>query len=95
MNNLARYVFSSGNWFEENQFLTVNEPIRLGIETDIIGLVFTGDPQLGKIETPHGEVTFIQIVGITSKELERLNNNPSNEEVENLINPKLSLATNF
>jgi hypothetical protein len=86
MNNLARYVFKSGNWFEENQFISAKGPLRLGVETDIVGLVFTVDSELGKIETPHGEVTFLQMVGITSAQLERLNQHPTTEEVEKLIN---------
>jgi hypothetical protein len=85
MNNLARYVFSSGNWFEENHFVPANGPIRLNTDTAITGLVFSLDPELGKIETPHGEVSFLQIVGITNKEVKELGENPSIEEVEKLI----------
>lgn len=86
MNNLARYVFNSGRWFEENQFIPANGPIRLQTETDITGFVFALDPELGKINTPHGEVSFLQLVGITSAELERLKQNPTTANVENLIN---------
>ncbi|AFD05478.1 suppressor of fused domain protein [Solitalea canadensis] len=85
MNNLARYVYESGRWFEENHFVPANGPIRLDTDTDIVGLVFTLDPELGKLNTPHGEVSFLQMVGITSKELERLRANPTTEEVANLI----------
>lgn len=62
-NNLARYVFNSGRWFEQNQFIPANGPIRLNTETQIVGFVTTLDPELGCIETPHGEVSFIQLVG--------------------------------
>lgn len=85
MNNLARYVFESGNWFEENQFIPAKGPIRLDTDTDIVGLIFTVDPELGKIDTPHGEVTFLQMVGITSCELDRLQANPKRDEVAQLI----------
>lgn len=85
MNNLARYVFESGNWFEENQFIPAKGPIRLATDTDIVGLIFTVDPELGKIDTPHGEVTFLQMVGITSSELDRLQANTKREEVAQLI----------
>lgn len=85
MNNLARYVFSSGRWFEENHFVPANSPIRLETKTEITGLVFALDPELGKIETPHGPVEFLQMVGITSKEVERLKQNPGPDEVEKLI----------
>jgi len=85
MNNLARYVFSSGKWFEENHFIPANGPIRLNTETKIVGFVFAVDPELGKIETPHGEVAFLQLVGITEDEVERLKANPTTTAVEELI----------
>jgi len=86
MNNLARYVFKSGNWFEENHYIPANGPIRLNTETKIVGFVFALDPELGTIETPHGDVTFLQLVGITENELTRLKANPRTSEVEKLIN---------
>ena len=86
MNNLARYVFNSGRWFEENHFIPANGPIRLDTKTEITGFVFTQDTELGKINTAHGEVTFLQLVGITDKEVEHLKKNPSTIEVERLIN---------
>lgn len=85
MNNLARYVYESGRWFEENHFVPANGPIRLDTDTDIVGLIFALDPELGKIKTPHGDVSFLQMVGITSKELERLSANPKTTEVAKLI----------
>lgn len=95
MNNLARYVFKSKRWFEENEYIPAGGPIRLNTETEITGLITVLDPDLGKIQTPNGEVSFIQLVGITSKELEKLQQNPTKSEVEKLIeelkkdNPKL------
>ncbi|KIX22932.1 riboflavin biosynthesis protein [Flavobacterium sp. 316] len=85
MNNLARYVYKSGNWFEENHFIPANGPIRLNTETKITGFVIALDPELGKINTPHGEVSFLQLVGITENEVEKLNANPTTTEVEKLI----------
>lgn len=86
MNNLARYVFSSGKWFEENHFIPANGPIRLNTETDITGFVIALDPELGKIQTPHGELSFLQLVGITTKEVEQLKLNPTIGEVQAFIN---------
>ena len=85
MNNLARYVYSSGRWFEENQFIPANGPVLLNTETDITGFITVLDPELGRMQTPHGEVSFIQLVGITSAELEHLSKNATTEEVEKLI----------
>lgn len=86
MNNLARYVFSSGRWFEENQFIPAKGPIRLNTDTDITGFVTVLDPELGSIQTPHGELSFIQLVGVTNNELDMLMENPSTEKVESLVN---------
>ncbi|MCX2431121.1 MULTISPECIES: suppressor of fused domain protein [unclassified Pedobacter] len=85
MNNLARYVFTSGKWFEENHFVPANGPIRLDTETEITGFVFALDPELGKIQTPHGEVSFLQMVGITNTEVEKLKQNPTTDAVKELI----------
>lgn len=86
MNNLARYVFSSGNWFDEYHFVPANGPIRANTNTAITGLVFVKDPELGMIETPHGAVKFLQMVGITQSEVDRLGSNPSTLDVEQLVN---------
>lgn len=72
MNNLARYVFQSGKWFEHGHFLTAKGPIKADADTTLTGIAFALDPKLGRIETPHGAVEFIQLVGITDAELTAL-----------------------
>lgn len=86
MNNLARYVYESERWFEDYHFVPANGPIRTEtkVPVDIVGLIFVPDPELGKIQTPNGEVTFLQMVGITSKELVQLKKNPTTDEVKKL-----------
>jgi hypothetical protein len=86
MNNLARYIFETGRWFEENQFIPAKGPIRLDTTTQITGFVFTLDPELGKIQTPNGEVSFIQMVGITEEELSKLQITSTMGDVETLVN---------
>lgn len=74
MNNLARYVIKSGKWFEEYHVIPANGPIRLNstAEINIVGVAFVSDPELGKIQTPHGEVSFLQMVGLTGDEMNRI-----------------------
>jgi len=84
LQNIAKYVFSSGNWFEEFHYMPANGPIRLDTETDITALLFVNDPEIKKINTPHGEVSFLQIVGITTAEYEHIKENP--DTVEELVN---------
>ncbi|WP_440134861.1 suppressor of fused domain protein [Chitinophaga sancti] len=86
MNNLARYVFSSSRWFEEYQYIPANGPIRLDTDTDITGLAFVRDPEAGRIDTPHGELTFLQIVGLTTAELERIKAANTKAAVEEVLN---------
>lgn len=80
MNNLARYVFQSGNWFEEFHYIPTNGPIKFDSQTDLVGLIFIQDPELGTIDTPHGKLVFLQMVGITTSELEKIKQNPTGIE---------------
>ncbi|MRX38163.1 suppressor of fused domain protein [Flavobacterium sp. LC2016-23] len=84
LQNIAKYVFSSGNWFEEFHYMPANGPIRLDTETEITGLLFVTDPEIEKIETPHGEVTFLQIVGITTAEFDAIKE--GRRTVEEVVN---------
>ena len=86
MQNLARYVFDSKKWFEAYHFIPANGPIRLESDTKLVGIAFAPDPQLGTIETPNGEVAFLQMVGITQEELDWLYEDPTTDRVEELIN---------
>lgn len=85
MNNLARYVWKNNRWFEPNQYISLNGPIRLNTETKIVGLAFTLDTQLGSINTPHGKVDFIQMVGLTQPEIDKLNNIGTMDAVNSLL----------
>jgi Suppressor of fused protein (SUFU) len=83
--NLAKYVFSSKKYFDEYHFIPANGPIRLGYDTDITALAFVADPELGKIQTPNGEVIFLQLVGLTTAEYDLLKNDPDENKTEQLI----------
>lgn len=69
LQNLARYVFKSGNWFDEHHWIPANGPLRLDTQTALTGALFVTDPVLGRIDTPHGRLQFLQLVGITEAEL--------------------------
>jgi suppressor of fused len=72
LQNMARYVFSSGNFFASGHHLDANGPICLGADTQLTALAFTDDPELPAIDTPNGRVEFLQMVGITADELEAM-----------------------
>src|SRR5262249_50332032 len=66
MNNLARYLIESDRWFEPGHFINANGPLRLDTATSLTAMAFVRDPELGAIDTPHGQVEFLQIVGLTT-----------------------------
>ncbi len=69
MQNLARYVFSSGNVFGSGHHMSCNGPIALEEDTLLTALGFRIDPELGEMDTPNGRVEFLQTVGITQDEM--------------------------
>jgi suppressor of fused-like protein len=68
LQNLARYVFRTGNPFGIGHHVPLNGPIALGSDTEIHSVAFALDPELGEIATPFGAVEFLQMVGITRAE---------------------------
>ncbi len=48
-------------------------------------MAFVPDPKLGSLNTPHGEVQFLQLVGLTQAELDWLWQEPKTERVAALI----------
>jgi Suppressor of fused protein (SUFU) len=72
LQNIARYVFKSGNCFAEFHFMSAKGPLHQETTSDVTGLVFAVDPELGRIDTPHGAVAFLQMVGITTAEFDAL-----------------------
>jgi suppressor of fused len=70
LQNLARYVFSSGNVFEAAHYMDLHGPIMAGGDTAIRAIAFAHDPQLPReITTPNGRAQFLQVIGVTLDEL--------------------------
>ena len=72
MQNVARYVLKSCNWFEDGHFMPANGPIAAQTDTAMVGLLYRRDPVLGSTDTPHGPVEFLQMVGLTQAEIDGL-----------------------
>lgn len=69
LNNLGRYVQSTGNCFDANHHMDLGGRIAVAEETDLTAIGFVLDPDLGEIETPSGKVRFIQLFGLTAEDL--------------------------
>ncbi|TWT52217.1 Suppressor of fused protein (SUFU) [Thalassoglobus neptunius] len=70
LQNLARYVFDTGRGFGVGHTMPLNSPICRESETAIRSITFVRDPELGLIDTPNGQVEFLQVVGLTDDELD-------------------------
>jgi hypothetical protein len=74
LQNIAKYVFKSGNGFDQYHYMSANGPIRTGTNTEITAFAFYIDPEMGTIDTPHGKLVFIQLFGLTSAEYNSIRN---------------------
>lgn len=93
LQNIARYVFETGNVFGAGHKVNCNGPIASEEETAIEAIAFTDDPDLGELQTPNGAVRFLQVVGLTMDEytlVERWNTESLIDEMRR-ENPQLIL----
>jgi hypothetical protein len=69
LQNIARYVFRTGNVLAPGHWMTANGPIKADADTLLTEMGFVQDPELPAIHTPYGDLMFLQLVGLTSDEL--------------------------
>lgn len=72
LQNMGRYVFSSGNVFGPGHYIDCNSPIALETDTLLTALGFQTDPELGELDTPNGHFAFLQAVGLTGDEMDAM-----------------------
>jgi suppressor of fused len=69
LQNLGRYVFETGSGFAPGHHLELNGPIEVeSPDTSIRAVTMIEDDLFQTISTPHGRVTFVQVVGTTEAE---------------------------
>lgn len=68
--SLARYVFESGAIFYPNEYIYTGQETGMDSrgESKITGFI-TAESGLGTIDTPNGKVQFVELVGMTDREL--------------------------
>lgn len=73
LGNLARYTFQSERWFEPGQYVgTAKDPQSLNLgdpDSRITSLLIVNDAEIPTRQTIYGELAFLQLVGITTDEL--------------------------
>lgn len=76
LQELARYVFETGEIFQPNEYIWTGqkEGIDSNKKSKITGFVTTLD-MAGEISTPNGKVQFVELVGATDNELKNIDSN--------------------
>lgn len=77
LNLIAKYVNGEKVLLEPGHRINIGSaitghPTREAPPTGLTATALTMDPQLGEISTPFGRVRFLQVVGITQEEQERM-----------------------
>jgi hypothetical protein len=78
LNELAKYVISAGvgcgpgHRFDLRAPVTGYPHVDGAPDTGLTVYAVLADPQLGQISTPNGQVTFLQLVGVTAAEKEQM-----------------------
>lgn len=81
LSNLARYTYTQERFFEPLQYIAGNgSSICLERDSMITALMTVCDTEAQVKETIYGKTEFIQLVGITERELDMLKEDSSNAE---------------
>jgi hypothetical protein len=76
LSNIARYTFKTERYFEPFQFISNNSnSIRAGTDSELKGFLIVNDTELSGRDTVHGRLDFLQLVGITQVELNKITTN--------------------
>ena len=79
MSNLARYTYTSENYFEPNQYVKGNgTSLHSGSDSKISGLLLVSDTEAKPELSEYGRTEFIQLVGITTEEANAIYTDISN-----------------
>jgi len=90
---LGEYVFNRASPFGPGHRLDPGGPITGTPDTRLTAVAFTADPQLPSIKTPNGSLDFLQVVGITADELERMQESSTAEVLQELAVQSPDLVT--
>ncbi len=79
LSNLARYTYTQKRYFEPFQYVAGDgTSICRGRESKITALLTVYDTEAQAVDTIYGKTEFIQLVGITERELQKLKEDHGN-----------------
>lgn len=99
LNEMAKHVNGNAALLEPGSRLDLRAPVTGhphlpdAPSTSLTVFAVALDPELGRIETPNGEVAFLQLVGVTSQEQEEMAASSTAEVLESLARTSPLLVT--
>lgn len=83
LQSIARITFNNGEVFKPSEFLYTGQTtgIDAGQKSNITGFICVSDTSVNPIDTPHGKVEFLELIGMTDAELKTLKSRSSVDEI--------------
>ena len=71
---IARLTFTKGEIFQPNEFIYTGQTVGIDAhqKSNLTGFICVQDPTVNTIQTPNGEVRFLELIGMTDAELKTL-----------------------
>ncbi|HKX67437.1 MAG TPA: suppressor of fused domain protein [Intrasporangium sp.] len=93
LRQLGAYVFTNGSPFGPGHRLDPGSTITGSPDTRLTAVAFTTDAKLPEIQTPNGSLEFLQVVGITGAELQRMHESSTAEVLQDVARQSPELVT--
>ena len=70
LHGIGGHVLSGHGSLDSGHLIDLGGPLLPGEDTQLTGLLCVPDPRIGKVETPHGSLLFMRLLGVTADEME-------------------------
>ena len=80
---IARITFKKGEIFGPDEFIYTGQTAGIDVkrESKLTGFITVSDPLLHTINTPNGQVSFLELIGMTDAELRTLSDRDSVKQI--------------
>lgn len=78
LGNLARYTYTSKRFFEPYRYIHIGSSICKDRDSKLTSLFIINDTELNSLDTVYGKVEFMQLMGITESDFQKLKDNADN-----------------
>lgn len=83
LQTIARLTFTKGEIFRPFEYIYTGQTTGIDAHqrSNLTGFICVSDPTVNTIQTPNGQVEFLELIGMTDSELKTLSNHQSVENI--------------